>query len=448
MTVNKVRAALGATLVVLLVVSAAVLLYTPGSIAPTRVVAYFANTNGLFVGDEVRILGVPVGEINAIEPEPKRVKVTFSYDRKYRVPVNAAAVILSPSLVTARAIQLTPVYRGGPIMRSGTVIPEERTAVPVEWDDLRAQLQKLAKTLQPTEPGGVSTLGAFINSSAANLRGQGANIRESVIQLSQTFSALGDHSGDVFGTVKNLSKLVSALANSTDLMEQLNTNLASVTGLLANQPDEVAHATADLHTVIDQVTSFVNDNRESLGTTSDKLASISSAANDSIDDIKQTLHLLPNAFQNYMNIYQPAQSALTGALAINNFASPIQFICGGIQAAARLNSEQSAKLCVQYLAPIIKNRQYNFPPLGQNLFLGASARPNEITYSEDWMRPDYVPPAAPGGPPGSAGSTGSAPLTATQPSGPPMPAEAPAGADQHTDPAQGLRGMMIPHGGS
>ena len=50
---------------------------------------------------------------------------------------------------------------------------------------------------------------------------------------------------------------------------------------------------------------------------------------------------------------------------------------------------------MQYLAPIIKNRQYNFPPLGVNPFVGATARPNEVTYSEDWMRPDYVPPQPP-----------------------------------------------------
>ena len=105
-----------------------------------------------------------------------------------------------------------------------------------------------------------------------------------------------------------------------------------------------------------------------------------------------------------MNIYQPAQGTLSGAPAFANFANPVAFLCGAIQAASRLGADQSAKLCVQYLAPIIKNRQYNFPPLGENLVVGAAARPNEVTYSEDWMRPDYVPPpanapATPGSPP-------------------------------------------------
>ena len=59
------------------------------------------------------------------------------------------------------------------------------------------------------------------------------------IKLSQAFSALGDHSNDIFTTLKNLSMLVSALQDSTDLMRQLNQNLAAVTALLANDPDEV-----------------------------------------------------------------------------------------------------------------------------------------------------------------------------------------------------------------
>ena len=62
----------------------------------------------------------------------------------------------------------------------------------------------------------------------------------------------------------------------------------------------------------------------------------------------------------------------------------------------------------------MKNRQYNFPPLGENLIVGATARPNEVTYSEDWMRPDYIAP------PGTS---------------PPV---------AQTNPADGLSGMMLP----
>jgi phospholipid/cholesterol/gamma-HCH transport system substrate-binding protein len=438
MASRTARIGLSAALVIILIAGIVAALRFAADGARTTITAYFVNTNGMFVGDEVRILGVPVGKIDRIEPQPQRAKVTFYVEDEFKVPADAKAVILSPNLVTSRAIQLTPAYTSGPVLQNNSVIPLERTAVPVEFDDLRQQLQKLTDTLQPTEPGGVSKLGAFVDSAADNLRGNGASIRETIIKLSQAFSALGDHSTDLFSTIKNLSIVVSALQSSANLVRQLNVNLAAVTGLLSAGPTQIGTAIADINSVVGDVQSFVADNKDAMGIASDKLASITTALNQSLDDIKQTLHIAPNAFQNFVNIYQPAQGTLTGALAVNNFANPITFICGAIQAASRLNAAESSKLCVQYLAPIIKNRQINFPPIGENLFVGATARPNEVTYSEDWLRPDYVPPPAPNPPP----APHAAPPGAAPPNSTPLPAEA-----KQTDPAKGLPGLMVTQGG-
>lgn len=371
-------------------------------------VAYFANTNGLYAGDEVRILGVAVGTIDRIDPQPAAAKVTFSVDARYPIPADARAAILSPSLVSARAIQLVPAYSEGPKLQAGEVIPLERTAVPVEWDDFRAQLEKLTGSLQPTVPGGPSPLGRFIDSAAANLRGQGDTARDTVIKLSQAASALGDHSTDIFSTVRNLQLLVSALSSSSDLLADFNTNLADVTSVLSNTPDEIASAATGLDAAVSDLRGFVAENREGIGLTVDRLNSITTALEESKGDIKQTLHITPTVFQNFTNIYQPAQSAISGILAPVNFADTVQFVCGAIEAASRQGFEQSSKLCVQYLAPIIKNRQYNYFPIGGNPFVGAAARPDEITYSEDRLRPDAVP----------------------------------------TNPALGLPGMMAPPGGT
>jgi phospholipid/cholesterol/gamma-HCH transport system substrate-binding protein len=437
------RLGLATVLALVLVAGFVVVLRDGGPVGRTHLVAYFDNSNGIFVGDEVRIVGVPVGEIDKIEPQPLQVKISFWLDDDVKVPADAKAVILSPSLVTSRAIQLTPAYISGPVMPDDTVIGRDRTAVPVEFDDFRQQLQKLNDALQPTQPGGVSPLGALVNTTADNLRGQGPTIRDTIIKLSQAISALGDHSDDLFSTLKNLSMLVSALQGSAGLLAQLNRNLATVTNLVANDPNEVGNAVHDLGELAGELTGFVNGNRESLGITADKLASVSQALHDSIPDIKDVLHVAPSTFQNFLNIYQPAQGTLTGALSVNNFQNPITFLCGAIQAASRLGAEQSAKLCVQYLAPIIKNRQYNFLPLGLNPIVGATARPNELSYSEDWMRPDYVPPQPP--------NSGAPPLASDAPpsadgSPAPLAAEAPA-QPTPTDPSAGLTGLMVPPGG-
>ncbi|CDO86151.1 mammalian cell entry protein [Mycobacterium triplex] len=443
MTRPRIRAVLASALALVLVAGFFTALRANSRIDRTHVVGYFANSTGIFVGDDVRILGVPVGKIDRIEPQGTRVKITFWYDAAYNVPAEAKAVILSPSLVPVRAIQLTPAYTGGPAMVDNAVIPQERTGVPLEWDELRQQLQKLTTTLEPTQPGGVSALGSFINTAADNLRGQGANIRKALIELSQAFSALGDHSDDIFSTVKNLSTLVSALRDSTDVIRQLNANLAAATALLSNGPNEIGNAVRDVNDVAADVQSFVAANRETLGTTSNKVASVSTALIQSLDDLKQTLHIAPNTVQNFINVYHPAQAAIAGAAVVNTFANPITFLCGAIQAASRLNAEQSAKLCVQYLAPIVKNRQYNFLPLGFNPIVGATARPNELTYSEDWLRPDHRPSQ----PPPTAPPADSLRPPAEAPPPADLPVASPPNPElRQTNPAQGLQGLMMPPG--
>jgi phospholipid/cholesterol/gamma-HCH transport system substrate-binding protein len=406
--------------------------------------AYFAESNGLFIGDEIRILGVAVGVVDKIDPQPTSSKVTFSVDKQYSIPADARAAILSPSLVTSRAIQLVPAYSGGPKLSPGASIPVNRTAVPVEWDDFRKQLEKLTDALQPTTPGGVNSVGEFVNSAADNLRGQGDTARDTVVKLSQAISALGDHADDIFSTVRNLQLLVSALYSSSDLLASFNQNLASVTTVLTNTPNEVANAVHGLDQALADVREFLSENREAIGVTFDRLSSVTTALNDSRGDIKQILHISPTVIQNFLNIYQPAQSAMTGIIALNNFADIPQFICSSIEAASRARLARVSKLCLQYINPIIKNRIYNYIPAGLNPFVGAQARPSEITYSEDWLRPGYTPP--PDTPP-APGAT--APPGAT----PPAPVEAAPAAETPAPPPgstidsiQVLQNLMLPTG--
>src|SRR5882757_1384401 len=80
------------------------------------VVAYLSEANALYAGDKVQIMGLQVGRIDSIEPAGDKMKVTFHYENQYKVPANASAMVLNPTLVASRAIQLEPPYKGGPVM--------------------------------------------------------------------------------------------------------------------------------------------------------------------------------------------------------------------------------------------------------------------------------------------------------------------------------------------
>ncbi len=99
-------------IIVALVVAGAIVMFS-GDGGDKTLTAYFPRTVSLYEGSDVRVLGVAVGKIESVTPEGTRVKVVVKYDGDIKVPADAQAVIISPSIVGDRYVQLTPVYDGG-----------------------------------------------------------------------------------------------------------------------------------------------------------------------------------------------------------------------------------------------------------------------------------------------------------------------------------------------
>ena len=114
-----------------------------------KITAYFSSAVGIYPGDQVRVLGVPVGKIDVDRTATVRRQDHHVVSDDLKVPLDAKALIISPNLVAARFIQLTPVYKGGAVLRDGGSIDLSRTAVPVEWDEVKEALNKLAVQLSP-----------------------------------------------------------------------------------------------------------------------------------------------------------------------------------------------------------------------------------------------------------------------------------------------------------
>ena len=87
-------------------------MFWPGS-DKKYVTAKFPRTVSLYEGSEVKILGVAVGKVETVEPTGTNVTVKFYYEGEQKVPADAKAAVISPSIVGDRFIQLTPAYSGG-----------------------------------------------------------------------------------------------------------------------------------------------------------------------------------------------------------------------------------------------------------------------------------------------------------------------------------------------
>ena len=182
---RKRLAPIAAIALAVALVAGAVFLVRQVLFGPNTITAYFPTATAIYPGDEVRVSGVKVGKIDAITPEGTQAKMTLKVDRDVPVPADAKAVIVAQNLVAARYVQLTPAYRkgAGPTMADGAVIPSDRTAVPVEWDEVKTQLNRLANELGPQAGVSDTSVSRFVDSAANALGGNGEKLRQTLAQL-------------------------------------------------------------------------------------------------------------------------------------------------------------------------------------------------------------------------------------------------------------------------
>ena len=387
--VSRGSAVVGTVVVVLALVAAFVGWNLYKKAATTTVVAYFADALAVYPGDRVQIMGVRVGSVDNVEPAGDKTKVTLSFDSKYRVPADATASVLNPTVVASRVIQLSPPYTGGPTLADNAVIPLERTQSPVEWDDIRNQLDKLVTELGPTPSQPKGPLGDFVESLADGLNGRGKQINITFRALGDAVAALNEGRGDLFATTKSLAMFVNALYQSDQQIVALNNDLATFTTSLNNSDQELATAVREIDTLLKTARKFVDDNGTVLATDINNLAEVTNALMqpDARNGIETVLHVYPNLAANVNQIYHQTHGGIVAIPAVASWGNPMQFICSAIQAGSRLGYQDSAELCAQYLGPIFDATKFNYPPFSVNQFSTAETLPKYVAYSEERLRP-------------------------------------------------------------
>jgi len=384
------RRPLGAVVALLLVVVATASFLRDGAESKTYY-AYFTEVKGLYVGDDVDMLGVRIGRVTAIEPEPTQVKVTLEVQGQ-RVPADAKAVLVAPSLVSVRHVALAPVYDGGPELADQAVIPISRTAVPVEWNEVKDQLVRLTRALGPKGANRRGALNRALKVGANNLDGRGGQMHRTIELLADAATTLAESGGDLFATVRNLEVFVSALEASHDVIGQFNRSLASASQVVAADSDDLAKVLDALDGAFVKVRRFLKDNRTGLTDTVKGLGRASSLLARNRQKLADILQVAPGTVSNFYNIYDPQVPGLTGSFALPNLDSPAMFLCSAVYSLGRSPAD-----CEALLEPIAQYLSLPFPPVG----LGSPMTPGG---TNPYQNPD-APAAGADSTTGSGGGT-------------------------------------------
>jgi phospholipid/cholesterol/gamma-HCH transport system substrate-binding protein len=325
------RTAIAALLAVAVVVVVAGAAAASGGGGTRHLTAYFSRTIGVYKGNDVRILGVRVGKVDGLKVVGTTVKVTMSYDGKYKLPADAGAVIVPPSVVSDRYVQLTPAYTGGPVLPNNAVLGPDRTQVPLEFDEIFKNLDQLNNALGPNGANSQGALSRLVDISAANLNGNGAELNGALKEFSAAISTLAGSRTDLFSTVKQLQQFTTMLAQNDGGVRRLNANLQKVGGQLAGERQDLGAALANLSSALQLVAKFVSDNRTHLTSDIHKATSVTNVLSREKEAIEEIIDLAPYALTNLSLAYDPSAKTLdTLDAASQTFSSPTAptgFLC-------------------------------------------------------------------------------------------------------------------------
>lgn len=351
---RRVPRPLAALLAGLLVIGLVVLLRPGGG--TREVSASFSRAVQIFPGSEVRILGIPVGEVTAVIPEGNSVRVEMEYDEEYQVPADAQAVIITPTLTADRFVQLTPVYTGGAELEDGDEIAVEDTGTPIELDRIYRSLSDLTRALGPNGVNRDGTLDNVLGSGAKFLDGNGKRINTTVVNLSKAVKVFGDGSGDLFATVRGLQEFSTALAENDQAVGAFMDDLGAVSTQLAGEKEELTAALSNLAGVLGKVERFVRDNRELLVKDIEDLTRLVRILGDESGTLRTILDIAPSSIGNLAVAFDPKSGSIGSRLTVEGNRRDLDgFLCTLARRGEVAQADLACELFTALLGPLQDN---------------------------------------------------------------------------------------------
>jgi len=318
-----------AGLVVVLAVSGIVFALMSSGASTITISARFATAPGLFVGNQVKILGMRVGTVSSVTPGPTYVTVQMVIPSSTKIPSDAQAFIMAPNIVNDRFVQLNPPYTGGPTMPNHGLIPESRTAVPVSVDQIIDSLNQFAVALGPNGANQHGALSNLLHSAAVAFGSNGSALHSTLLNLGQLSGALSSQGPDLTDLLDNLGNLSKVATEYTGTYETFAKDLAVVSTILSSDGSDLGSAMANLQQFLGQLATFIRTNASAFGSSVHSLNVFAGAVAKEQAQMEQVWGILPVALQNLNNAIDPATGALRARVdEVKNSDALVKSVCG------------------------------------------------------------------------------------------------------------------------
>jgi phospholipid/cholesterol/gamma-HCH transport system substrate-binding protein len=258
--------------------------------------ALFTDASGLKEGDDVRIVGVKVGQVSGIvigEGETTLAQVHFDVEASHRLPASVTATIKYRNLVGQRYLSLGTDIGDDKVLGENGTIPPEHTQPALNLTVLFNGFKPLFQALNPDD---VNKLAYEIiqvfqgeGGTITSLLSHTASVTTAIAGKDQVIGQVIDNLNNVLATVNSHGPQLSTLIDQT---QQL------VTGL-AEQRKPIGDAVAALGDLAVTTSGLLADARPALRDDIGRLGQLSQNLNDSSELVDHLLRVLPGNLQKF-----------------------------------------------------------------------------------------------------------------------------------------------------
>ncbi|WP_078325900.1 MCE family protein [Mycobacteroides salmoniphilum] len=279
--------------------------YVKSTLDHITLTAQFDSASGLYESNVVAVLGMPVGKITKITPQSGYVDVQFTVDKNVNVPADVQAVTLSTSILTDRQIELSPPYRGGPVLNDGDTIGLNHTKTPVEFDRVLGMLDRLSLSLKGDSKG-QGPAADIINSVAGVADGNGEKIKSGLGELSRALR-LSSEGGvttreQMTTIIKNVSSLFDAAAANDSKLREFASTVRQLSQILDDESLGTGSTGRKFNDLVRQAGDVVEANRGHLKPTILNANTALKAVVDNKREISEWIDVQPLAWDNMYNV--------------------------------------------------------------------------------------------------------------------------------------------------
>ncbi|MBU9763802.1 MCE family protein [Mycobacterium sp. TNTM28] len=276
-------------------------LLRPGPTEPLRFTAQFDNAIGLYVGNDVSVLGMPVGQVSAIDNRGDHVDVAIEVDPGTSIPADVSAVTVGTSILTDRHIELTPAYSGGPLLANDAVLGPQNTRTPVEFDRVLKMVDKLGGAMGGDGKGN-GPLADLMSSTSAITSTSGPQIKEALAGMSDALRTGADGGAatkqNLDAIITNLSKLTDSAARNEGQVREFGTYVRQLTDLLASESVGRGDTGRQLNGLVDELNGLLDNNGDALHNSIASSAKLSRALVDYRRELAEVFDVAPLAIDN------------------------------------------------------------------------------------------------------------------------------------------------------